>query len=1341
MKKRKGNLLQRMMAVLLSAVMAAGMTAGALPVKVLAYSEVTAFSAGWSGSGTESDPYLIQSVSDLQALAEEVNGGTTYGGKFFRLTSNLDLSGINWTPIGNSSHAFEGTFDGGFHTVYNLTAQTSRRYCGLFGKLKNAAVKNLGIENADIQSDSADAAALAGNAQGGSISRCYVTGTVKGRGGVSGILGSTHSSSYPTEIDNCYARVKLVRDGSGGTSDFAGISGWNEATSVKITNSYSACIGEVRPIAGWSDGSEVRNSQFVSTYFDSTLSPDFSSSSGRTDLGRTSDQLKAQSTFSGWDFNTIWKIEAGRNGGYPYLQGFTPGLGGAPSSVSITVKDTGNNPVTDADVVLKGDNGEIPLSHEGEGVYSGTVTTNNATYEVYVNGTKVGQVTQSGNTAAVTGVTVPSASHSHSYSYQASGNIITETCGCGHSATATVTADNGTYTGSPVTNAEVVYSDGWNASRDLDITYADNINAGQASASITVSGKTAAAYFTIEKAEPELTVEPVSGKTYGDADFKIIYSKNGESPVTFSSGNENAVTVGADGTVHIIGAGTADIRVSMAESANYNSAGRTVEVVVSKKTVTVRPDGNSKTYGAPDPVLGYTSDGLLHGDSLYGELSREPGEDAGSYAYTLGTLGIAGGNYNVELAEDAPGFEIKAKKLTENMVSFDTADNSYAYTGESIAPGVTVADGKTLTLGSDYELSGETEAADCGEHRLRVVGKGNYTGEVEASWYIKDTTRPDEAIIEAFEKEKTRGYEKAKAKVSETDSDEVKKLAEKAAEKIAAMQYDEGMSPEENQAEIDRILEQLDKGLEALRAAEAADEKIITGFITGKQDVTYVRVVVKLIAGDGSVYNADILNDSMPYQYSISAPSGEYNLIVEAETDEGIHDTIATLIDLAENMEMDLNQLEGQKNSEVILKEEAPTVLVGGLDQIAEIAGEAEDVVKAVFTVDARTEDTADGAEKIKSTAAGKKLQYMDFKLTLNVNGVPQADIGDSNTQLLKIIVPFVKGDKRDITVYRYHNDSVDVLTESRRENGEGIEVGADSITIYAMKFSTYAIGYTEPKKEDVPQTGGGTQDSDNIETGKEQGENTPDVDFGASKDDLISAVLTPEEQSLAAAGTDVKITLVIDNVDAFAAQSDKQAAADKADGYKVGQYFDINLYKLIGTADADRTKVTQTNEKLRLVLTIPDSLKNTDSGKTRSYAVVRVHNGAAELLEDMDSDEATITIETDLFFTYAIVYKDTANTGDNGQDNNEPGTGDTAPVQIFATLAMVAGLSYVCLLFKERKRGMTEEEKNELIAALIAWGRKGGKLRRLAAIAVIFVVLCYYHSIGKKVSMDWEAI
>ena len=202
-------------------------------VAMMLLSFLPTVSAEITGEGTEASPYLISSVSDLQAFATDVNSGISYSGKYVKLTASLDLTDIDWTPIGKTYAEFQGTFDGGHHVIKGLSISTSVRYAGFFGKLVDATVKNLGIENATVESGYADVAVLAGNAKGGLIENCYVTGSVTGSAGVGGILGSTHSSSYETVIRNCYARVAMDNSGAD-TDDWAGISGWNESTSVKI---------------------------------------------------------------------------------------------------------------------------------------------------------------------------------------------------------------------------------------------------------------------------------------------------------------------------------------------------------------------------------------------------------------------------------------------------------------------------------------------------------------------------------------------------------------------------------------------------------------------------------------------------------------------------------------------------------------------------------------------------------------------------------------------------------------------------------------------------------------------------------------------------------------------------------------------------------------------------------------------------------------------------------------------------------------------------------------------------------------------------------------------------
>ena len=119
------------------------------------------------GKGTEKEPYTIETPAQLAYLAQEVNAGNDFSGKFVSLTRDLDLNNISWTPIGTGTLFFSGTFDGGAHTISNLKITTGAKFrfeytkgrtlpaysTGLFADCLNAVIKNLSIKKAEISID------------------------------------------------------------------------------------------------------------------------------------------------------------------------------------------------------------------------------------------------------------------------------------------------------------------------------------------------------------------------------------------------------------------------------------------------------------------------------------------------------------------------------------------------------------------------------------------------------------------------------------------------------------------------------------------------------------------------------------------------------------------------------------------------------------------------------------------------------------------------------------------------------------------------------------------------------------------------------------------------------------------------------------------------------------------------------------------------------------------------------------------------------------------------------------------------------------------------------------
>lgn len=328
----------------------------------------------------------------------------------------------------------------------------------------------------------------------------------------------------------------------------------------------------------------------------------------------------------------------------------------------------------------------------------------------------------------------------------------------------------------------------------------------------------------------------------------------------------------------------------------------------------------------------------------------------------------------------------------------------------------------------------------------------------------------------------------------------------------------------------------------------------------------------------------------------------------------------------------------------------------------------------------------------------------------------------------------------------------------------------------------------------------GGTDDSrlGNISAEVVTRSNVPAISLATSGEALASLLLTEEERQQADSGTDVRVVLYVEDASelvtaegrAFvesALQSVMQEAAmsgNAVQNYVAGQYLDVSLYKLIGE---NRTQITETAGKIAVTIAIPDSLKAAGAGsdsvdgdigntenlnvvQTQTYAILRIHDGQAELLPDLDDNADTITIETDRFSIYVLVLSgQAANDGEGGTDaqgdgadaesgvrtdgsgeadgqtgmvrDAEPKTEDVTPVMLCATLAMVAGFTYLLLFFVDRKRGMTEETKRELVSGLIHWAKRGKNLRRLLALAVIFLLLAYYHGIGKRGAAAWEEV
>ena len=136
------------------------------------------------GDGSSGNPYQISTLDHLFWITENDDKWD----KDYIQTANIDaFSTSGWdnnsgfSPIGNNSTKFTGSYDGDGYIINGLTIdRSSNNYIGLFGYTNGATIQDLGVTNVNIKGKRW-VGGLVGRVMGNStISNCYSTGSVTG---------------------------------------------------------------------------------------------------------------------------------------------------------------------------------------------------------------------------------------------------------------------------------------------------------------------------------------------------------------------------------------------------------------------------------------------------------------------------------------------------------------------------------------------------------------------------------------------------------------------------------------------------------------------------------------------------------------------------------------------------------------------------------------------------------------------------------------------------------------------------------------------------------------------------------------------------------------------------------------------------------------------------------------------------------------------------------------------------------------------------------------------------------------------------------------------------------
>ena len=171
--------------------------------------------AGVTGNGTEAEPFMLKTADHLAWFRDYVNVGKTSAcAKIADDVEEIDMSTVchkadaekqvaelSWTPIGNYSKQYQGTFDGNGKTIRNLFISSTSDEIGFFGYAADCRIKNITFDNAKVKgNDNSSTGILAGYAGSCVIENIKTTGncSVEGQYETGGIAGRANGN-----ISNC----------------------------------------------------------------------------------------------------------------------------------------------------------------------------------------------------------------------------------------------------------------------------------------------------------------------------------------------------------------------------------------------------------------------------------------------------------------------------------------------------------------------------------------------------------------------------------------------------------------------------------------------------------------------------------------------------------------------------------------------------------------------------------------------------------------------------------------------------------------------------------------------------------------------------------------------------------------------------------------------------------------------------------------------------------------------------------------------------------------------------------------------------------------------------------
>lgn len=303
----------------------------------------------------ENDENKTASAEEVfQTFAGLVNKGVDFKGKTVNLGADIDLSDIEWTPVGTADHPFRGIFtvsakSGKYYTISGLQVKEGFANAGLFGVVDGGTIQYVTITDSTKTEETADE-----SGETTPVEKTIPAGNVNGKGNTGSIVGWLKSG----KVESCMSTATVK--GSGNTGGLVGLVGAETVgeTAFVGTVNGSYYYNEARvgvPAAGKVlEGSAINKSFYLAETSTFGSTADENGENGDTGA-RTAEEFAA--------VRVAWELKnSNRNSKWGCLEGdLRPRLGGSVKPVELKVY------AKDKDAIPAGVTLEIQLSDKNSG--------------------------------------------------------------------------------------------------------------------------------------------------------------------------------------------------------------------------------------------------------------------------------------------------------------------------------------------------------------------------------------------------------------------------------------------------------------------------------------------------------------------------------------------------------------------------------------------------------------------------------------------------------------------------------------------------------------------------------------------------------------------------------------------------------------------------------------------------------------------------------------------------------------------------------------------------------------------------------------------------------------